>query len=85
MGTQQMLMIALGVIIVGVAVAVGITMFVNQGYAANREALASEMATYPPSVLRFWRASKILGGAGGDDDVTAVQRSLLGQRQPDLA
>jgi hypothetical protein len=66
MGTQEMLMIALGVIIVGVAVAVGITMFINQGYNANKRALASEMTTYPPTLERYWSASKLLGGAGAD-------------------
>jgi hypothetical protein len=66
MGTQQMLLITLGVIIVGVAVAVGISMFVNEAYNSNKQMLASEMVTYPPSVIRFWRANKILGGAGGD-------------------
>jgi hypothetical protein len=66
MGTQQILLLTLGVIIVGVAVAVGISMVINQGYISNKQALASEMASYPPSVIRFWRAAKILGGAGGD-------------------
>lgn len=74
MGTQQMLLLVLGVIIVGIAVAVGITMFVNQSYNSNKESLAAEMVTYPPTVLRFWRSSKLLGGAGGDVNEVSPSR-----------
>ncbi len=66
MGTQQMLLIALVMIIVGISVAVGITLFQNQAYNTNRDALVSELITYRPAVVRYWKVSKLLGGAGGD-------------------
>jgi hypothetical protein len=87
MGTQQMLMIVLSVIIVGIAAAIGITMFINQGYNANKEALASEMVTYPPTILRFWRSSKLLGGAGGDVNEVSTSRvaNYLGWTGPNFS
>jgi hypothetical protein len=66
MGTQQILLLVLVVVIVGIAFTVGISIFMNEGYNSNKQMLASEMVTYPPSVIRFWKSTKILGGAGGD-------------------
>jgi len=66
MGTQQILMLALVMIVVGIAVSIGITMFHNQAYNSNRDALISELVTYRPAVVRYWKVSKLLGGAGGD-------------------
>jgi hypothetical protein len=64
MGTQQLLLIVLGVIIVGVAIAVGITIFNNQAYNANANALASEAANYAATVLQYWKTPESQGGAG---------------------
>jgi hypothetical protein len=66
MGTQNLILIALGVIMVGIAIAVGISMFMNQGYNSNRQSLATEMSTYPPSVIKYWGLNKIMGGAGAN-------------------
>lgn len=66
MGTQQILMLVLVMIVVGIAVAIGITMFINQAYNSNKDALISELITYRPAVVRYWKVSRLLGGAGGD-------------------
>jgi hypothetical protein len=65
MGTQQILLIVLGVIIVGVAVAVGISMFGNQAYNSNKQAVAAELTDYAAQVLQFWKTPASMGGAGG--------------------
>jgi hypothetical protein len=64
MGTQQLLLIVLGVIIVGVAIAVGITIFNNQAYNANQQAVAQELTTYGTMVLQWWKTPESQGGAG---------------------
>jgi len=66
MGTQQLLLIVLGVIIVGIAIAVGITIFNNQAYNSNANALASENANYAAMVLQYWKTPVSQGGAGRD-------------------
>ena len=64
MGTQQLLLIVLGVIIVGVAIAVGITIFNNQAINANANALASETNNYAAQVIQYWKTPVAQGGAG---------------------
>ncbi len=76
MGTQQLLLIVLGVIIVGVAIAVGITIFNNQAYNNNRQAVATELNTYGNNAMQWWKTPVSQGGAGrnfvaatADDDI----------------
>ncbi len=66
MGTQQILLIVLSVIIVGAAIAVGIQMFNNQAYSANKSAIAAEAQTYATQVVQFYKTPKSQGGLGGD-------------------
>jgi hypothetical protein len=66
MGTQQILLIVLSVIIVGVAIAVGITMFNNQAYNANQQAVAAELQNYGADVIKYWKTPISQGGAGQD-------------------
>ena len=64
MGTQQVLLIVLAVIIVGVAVAVGITMFGKQSASANREALKADLATFAAQALAFYKTPAGMAGGG---------------------
>ncbi|MCB5247979.1 MAG: hypothetical protein LHW57_08150 [Candidatus Cloacimonetes bacterium] len=66
MGTQQLLLIVLGVIIVGIAIAVGITIFNNQAYNSNQQAVASELNNYASMVQQWWKTPEAQGGAGQD-------------------
>lgn len=66
MGTQQILLIVLSVIIVGVAIAVGITMFSNQAYNGNQQAVASELQNYGSQAIQYYKTPKSQGGAGQD-------------------
>jgi hypothetical protein len=49
MGQQQLLLIILGVIVVGIAVAVGITMFKDNAVSANRDAVSISQLTSKPT------------------------------------
>ncbi len=74
MGTQQILLIVLSVIIVGVAIAVGITMFSNQAYNGNQQAVASELQNYGSQAIQYFKTPKSQGGAGQDSlEVTVTK------------
>ena len=64
MGTQQILLIVLSVIIVGIAVAVGITMFNAQSVNSNRNACIADMNNFAASALAFYKTPTSHGGAG---------------------
>ena len=64
MGTQQILLIVLSVIIVGIAVAVGITMFNAQATNSNRQAVMSDMNNLASSCFAFYKTPASHGGAG---------------------
>ncbi|MGD0338967.1 MAG: hypothetical protein ABSB78_09280 [Bacteroidota bacterium] len=66
MGQQQLLLIILGVIIVGIAVAVGITMFKTNAVSANRDALVGDMTNIAARAQQHYRRPISLGGGGGD-------------------
>ena len=64
MGTQQVLLIVLAVIIVGVAVAVGITMFGKQSASSNREALKADLMTFAAQAIAFYKTPAGMAGGG---------------------
>jgi hypothetical protein len=73
MGQQQLLLIILGVIVVGIAVAVGITMFSDSSISANRDALASDLVNLASRAQQFYRRPVSLGGGGNDfSKLTAI-------------
>ena len=65
MGTQQILLIVLSVIIVGIAVAVGITMFNAQATNSNRQAIVGDMNNQASSALAFYKTPLTHGGGAG--------------------
>ncbi len=64
MGQQQLLLIILGVIIVGIAVAVGITMFKTNAVSANRDAVVNDLTNLAARAQQFYRRPVSLGGGG---------------------
>ena len=62
MGTQQILLLALSVILVGAAIAVGIDMFNRQDQVSNRSAAATEAQLYLTQVLQYYKMPRTLGG-----------------------
>ncbi len=65
MGTQQILLIVLSVIIVGIAVAVGITMFNAQATNSNRQAIVGDMNNQASSALAYYKTPLTHGGGAG--------------------
>jgi Tfp pilus assembly protein PilE len=64
MGQQQLLLIILGVIIVGIAVAVGITMFQDNAVNANRDAVSNDLINLAARAQQYYRRPVGLGGGG---------------------
>ncbi|HTX20149.1 MAG TPA: hypothetical protein VMG34_15975 [Bacteroidota bacterium] len=64
MGQQQLLLIILGVIIVGIAVAVGITMFQDNAVDQNRTAVIGDLTTLAAKAQQYYSKPVSLGGGG---------------------
>ena len=64
MGQQQLLLIGLGIIIVGVAIVVGINLFSASAVQSNRDALITDMAAIASMAQEFYRKPKALAGGG---------------------
>ena len=66
MGQQQLLLIVLGVIIVGIAVAVGINMFSSSAVDANRDAVTADLAHLASKAQQHYKKPTTMGGGGND-------------------
>ncbi len=64
MGQQQLLLIVLGVIIVGIAVVVGINVFVASSTNANRDAVIADLTTLAAMSQQYYRKPIAMGGGG---------------------
>lgn len=64
MGQQQLLLIVLGVIIVGIAIVVGITLFNASAVQANRDAVVSDLQHLAFTAQQYYKKPTILGGGG---------------------
>jgi len=63
MGQQQLLLIVLGVIIVGIAVVVGINLFNANAVSANRDGVISDLNNLGTMAQQFYKKpSSMLGG-----------------------
>lgn len=64
MGQQQLLLIILGVIIIGIAVAVGTSLFVDAAQASNRDAVTMDLYHLATIAQKHYRTPTSLGGGG---------------------
>lgn len=88
MGTQQILMIILSVIVVGAAIAVGIQMFDTQSRNQARVALTAELMQVGTQCQAWWRTPVIMGGASGGlaaDQTMAKLMEFVNKGQPGLS
>ncbi len=68
MGQQQLLLIILGVIIVGIAIAVGISQFGAQSVQANKDGVTSSLINIASNAYQFKIRPVTMGGGGGAYD-----------------
>ncbi|MBI2952106.1 hypothetical protein HYY27_08430, partial [bacterium] len=64
MGQTQILMIVLAVIIVGIAVAAGITMFGKSAGVSNRDAVVHDCQTITSYAQQYYKKPAEMGGGG---------------------
>ena len=64
MGQQQLLLIVLGVIIVGIAIAVGISMFKSNAQSSNRDQVINDLNNLAAKAEQFWRKPTSMAGGG---------------------
>ena len=65
MGQQQLILIAVGVIIVGVAVTVGLTYFPNKAVQFNRDAIIKDLVTLASDAQAYYKKASGSGGGQG--------------------
>jgi hypothetical protein len=65
MGQQQMMLIVLGVIIVGVGIAVGISQFGSDSVSANKDALINDINNLGINAYQFKILPTSMGGGSG--------------------
>ncbi|MFZ1978459.1 MAG: hypothetical protein WAV76_10940 [Bacteroidota bacterium] len=64
MGQQQLLLIILGVIIVGIAIAVGLSLFSAQSIQANKDAIVNDINNLAANAYQFRIRPTSMGGGG---------------------
>src|ERR1035437_3712078 len=64
MGQQQLLLIVLGVIVVGIAVVVGINLFTANAVSANRDGVVADLNNLGAMAQQFYRKPTSMGGGG---------------------
>jgi hypothetical protein len=65
MGTQQLLLIIVGLIVISVAIGAGVNMFGSGTVSANRDALLSDINHLGTHALEYRFKLRQLGGGGG--------------------
>ena len=79
MGQQQLLLLVLSAIIVGISIVVGINMFSSSAFQANRENVIQEAVNVGAKAQEWYRKPVVLGGGGrAFDGLTSVDLSVLG-------
>jgi hypothetical protein len=68
MGQQQLLLIILGVIIVGIAIAVGLSLFSSQSIQSNKDAIINDINNLAASAYQFRIRPISMAGGGGAYD-----------------
>jgi type II secretory pathway pseudopilin PulG len=65
MGTQQLLFVILGIIIVGVAIVIGLALFSGQNTASNRDAMINDLNHLGAMAHQYRMALKVQAGGQG--------------------
>lgn len=79
MGQQQLLLIVVGVVIVGIAVVVGIQMFGQQSASSNLDAVISDLQNIGAKAHQYYTKPTGMGGGGRDftTDLNASDQTTL--------
>lgn len=64
MGTQQILLIAVGVVIIGIMIAIGLFMFRDQAAATARDSISNDLVALATASQKYYRRPSTFGGGG---------------------
>ncbi len=76
MGQQQLLLIILGVIIVGIAIAVGLSLFSAQSVQSNRDAIINDLNNLAAQAYQFRMRPSTMSGGQGDYTTFVIPTKL---------
>ena len=76
MGQQQLLLIILGVIIVGIAIAVGLQLFQSGSVGANQDAIVNDLMNISAHADQWRIRPEAMGGGGGEFDGYTIPARL---------
>jgi len=65
MGQQQLLLIILGVIIVGIAIAVGLSLFSSQSVQSNKDGIINDINNIAANAYQYYTRPTSMGGGAG--------------------
>lgn len=64
MGSQQMLLLIVGVLMIGLMISIGVIMFGDGSAASNRDAIANDLTAHASRAQVYQKKPKCLGGGG---------------------
>ena len=64
MGSQQMLLLIVGVLMIGLMISIGVIMFGDGSAASNRDAIANDLTALASRAQVYQKKPKCLGGGG---------------------
>jgi hypothetical protein len=62
MGSQQLMLIVIGMVIAGISVAIGVWMFIDQSTATNRDEISNDLIQLAAQAQKYYRRPATLGG-----------------------
>jgi hypothetical protein len=65
MGQQQLLLIILAVLIIGIAIAIGVSLFTAQSVESNRDSLITDIENINAHAYEYYNRPVSIGGGGG--------------------
>ncbi len=79
MGQQQLFLVILGVIVIGAAIAAGLSLFSDNAISANRDAVSEDLISLAGRAQQYYRRPASLGGGGSSfigltADATGLQK-----------
>ncbi len=83
MGQQQLLLIVLGVIVVGIAVVVGINLFNASAEEANKDGIVSDCTNLGAMAQQYYKKPLSMGGGANTFTNWAIPAGLVGTANGD--
>ena len=74
MGSQQLMLIVIGVVIAGISVAIGVWMFIDQSTATNRDEISNDLIQLAAQAQKYFRRPATLGGGSNSFGGLTLQR-----------